>query len=268
MIPPDRTDAYVERVRRLQNAIELAAAADQDPAFNWALPHWEILRLPRWHGYGQALKAGLELVRTELVLVMQHDYAFVQRVDLPALARAMSAPQVSGMPLNYIGLLKKAQLSYRDAVRCRSGLDLGELITAPSGSSSCTRKVEDKEVAQSPRSDQEVRLLRLPQLYDSIHLANTAWYLSLFSRRFSRKKVGIPIGQFPEDVLSEHMLDLAKSVGAAAVVEEFGTYLHACENAEIAHIDGRRFLDPKQRAAQGWPSHTSKYFPNDPDVGV
>ena len=53
--------------------------------------HWEILRLREWHGYGPALLAGLGLVTTDLVLVVQHDYAFVRAAPVAVIAAAMLA---------------------------------------------------------------------------------------------------------------------------------------------------------------------------------
>lgn len=74
--------------------------------------------------------------------------------------------------------------------------------------------------------------------------------------------LGIPRGQFPEDILSGHMLRRAKAEGVGPVIAEYGTYLNIGHGVQISHIDGRRFRDPSQRVAEGWPSHNPRYFPN------
>lgn len=202
LTPPERSAAYADRIDRLQHAITAAGAGDPDSCSigeAWCEPHWEIMRLAGWCGYGQALRAGLAVVTTALVLVVQHDYAFLQRTDLAPLARAMMSP---GSDINYIALLKRAQMSYQDAVRSRSGLvvserrvDIANTAAAADGGSnpefeSCDLPPTDgadgtnggdgvdKDVASA-----SLRLLELPQLYDSIHLAKTDWYRARFSDR-------------------------------------------------------------------------------------
>ena len=181
IIAPDHAKLYVERILALQAAIlcnyqrsSLESSSD-DEALEWVAPHWEILRLPHWHCYGGALRAGLELVSTPLVLVIQHDFAFVSHVDLRPVAEVIlahhcsaEATSTNGMPsnvawhktqgeacprLNYCGLLKKAQLHYAMSVRSRSALDIGAPVS----------------IRVPGHSD--LVLDRLPQLYDSTHLA-------------------------------------------------------------------------------------------------
>jgi hypothetical protein len=61
----DGARAYCDRIKALQAAIEQKANALTEqveapeiasPALEWVYPHWEILRLPQWHGYGAALR--------------------------------------------------------------------------------------------------------------------------------------------------------------------------------------------------------------------
>ena len=284
---------------RDSSAHESAHGARVDPHTPWAEPHWEILRLRAWCGYGQALKAGLELVDTELVLVIQHDYAFLRPTDLGPIARTMLAsaaaaacstvgPAVAAPVINYVALLKKAQLQYQDAIRSRSGLRVHERrITVPphhrpTASSTPLPAATMKGSAPAAPVGNELRLLELPQLYDSTHLARTGWYLDRFDETHLHlgqhgqhlgqhgdggSMEGIPRGQFPEDILSAHMLRQAKTEGVAAVIRRYGTYL--CTGVgdkvgvlAIAHIDGRRFRDHEQRVAKGWPEHHPRYWPN------
>ena len=59
------------------------------------------------------------------------------------------------LTINYCGLLKKAQLHYAMSVRSRSGLDIGPRVSVPVPGHSA------------------LILDKLPQLYDSTHLAGT-----------------------------------------------------------------------------------------------
>mmetsp|Transcript_69048 Transcript_69048/g.174014 ORF Transcript_69048/g.174014 Transcript_69048/m.174014 type:complete len:756 (-) Transcript_69048:94-2361(-) len=265
VVKPDRARCYAERIDALQASIEASVEVGQDSKESWVKPHWEILRLPHWHCYGRALRAGLELVTTPLVLVVQHDFAFVTPVDIGPVASSMLGPQHSlNGPLNYVGLLKKAQLHYATSVRSRSGLHIGARVSVP-------------VPGHSP-----MVLERLPQLYDSTHLARADWYRGLFARRYAHDRGLDDCGQFPEDVLSEFMLQRAGKLGVHAVVEEFGTFIMrtapvaldsngacrsqaaglevpASDQVLITHVDGRRFVNLEQRAARGLPQHIPKY---------
>jgi hypothetical protein len=209
-LQPSCTHNFAEPVSKSASvSVPTAAAAVHLPvAPEWARGHWEILRLREWHGYGPALLAGLRLVATELVLVVQHDYAFLRAAPVAQIAAAMLAasaqpsaatsvvtvadaadelgsrsgllgdngsiggdvstdggggcgggtahasrndncgncgPPVesyqttsspsnrvplpkSKLPVNFVGLLKKAQVHYRNALRSRRGLDIGDPI--------------------------------------------------------------------------------------------------------------------------------------------
>jgi hypothetical protein len=178
LVELERAKLYAERITALQDAILRSFhGADEGDEPQWAAAHWEILRLPHWHCYGGALRVGLSLVSTPLMLVVQHDFAFVSHIDLRPVASTMLAhsclaaeasdstnhvsPSVAlrtshdeTLPtLNYCGLLKKAQLHYAMSVRSRSALDIG----AP--------------VSVGVPGHSALVLDRLPQLYDSTHLA-------------------------------------------------------------------------------------------------
>ena len=228
----ERSSAYSERIGHVQQAIREAPS--------WAEPHWEILRLAEWSGYGQALKAGLQQVRTPLVLVVQHDYVFTQPVPLGNLVQLFDCPDLDHS-LNYIGLCKSKQVNYKENIKRRCGLDLKYVSLPTTG-------------GQTP-----IELLELPQLYDSTHLAKTDWYLGLYEQTYmhgdpgaSKAKqgtVGIPRGYFPEDVLSCHMLRQARETSLEAVMQTFGTYLWQQQGAVIHHTNGRQFLTGEQKEA-------------------
>lgn len=178
VVEPERARLYADRIAALQDAIW--SSFNGGDGEEWVAPHWEILRLPHWHCYGGALRVGLNLVSTPLVLVVQHDFAFVSHIDLRPVAGVMLAhgcivqetstkdvsPSVrlhtakdEAVPrLNYCGLLKKAQLHYAMSVRSRSGLDIGASVSVDVPGHSA------------------LVLDRLPQLYDSTHLAGAYNY--------------------------------------------------------------------------------------------
>ena len=160
--PPTRSKAHggrlpAEHIARYEQRL---GALREAP---WAA-HIELLRLQSWHGFGHACRAGLEMVSTPLVFVVQHDMAFRRRVELTPLARLLLARRtlpaatrelppcdeggsVRGAPrkqqsckegreegreegtgvapLHFVGLLKHATVNYRHRMRSRHNIDVG-----------------------------------------------------------------------------------------------------------------------------------------------
>jgi len=68
------------------NGVSIQAA---DPAAIRALTNAELVELPTRHGFGFGVRAALQHVTTEYVLVIQHDRKFARPVDLKRLVRDM-----------------------------------------------------------------------------------------------------------------------------------------------------------------------------------
>ena len=80
-LPPE----YIQRYRqRLENLREAQWAHDKKI---------EVLELESWHGFALATLRALELVQTPLVCVIQHDLAFLRRVDFAPIADVLLREQ-------------------------------------------------------------------------------------------------------------------------------------------------------------------------------
>lgn len=83
--------------------------------------------------YGLALGAALDLVSTEFVLVVQHDWLFVRDADVAAAVSAMGEDR----SVKYVGMQSLTTLDYARRMRVRYGLELpparrvGQLLLAP-----------------------------------------------------------------------------------------------------------------------------------------
>jgi hypothetical protein len=220
----------------------------------------EVLELEDWHGFGLATKRALELVSTPLVCVVQHDLAFLRRVDLRPTVEELLAPHATatdarevergGMaaeaptePVNYVYFMRSSQQNYRANLRARTKLEVGPPVV--------------RRGRSGPLS-----LTRMPQFFDGTHLARAEWYRGIFARPLLRGKV-IARGQFTDNVLGFFMLALAKlapelarvagakgggtevcvSQGVLDVCAEFGCWLWSDESEPlVCHLNGRTFM--------------------------
>jgi hypothetical protein len=94
-----------------------------------------VLELEGRHGFGLALKEGMQLVKTEFMMVAQHDWAFSRKcLDLKAAVHTMQElPHVK-----YIGMLSSPTLQYPHKILCDYGIDLKpHILKPPSLGKSC-----------------------------------------------------------------------------------------------------------------------------------
>ena len=214
-LPQENIDRYRERLKALRAA-------------PWAA-HLQVLELESWHGFGLACRRALELVRTPLVFVVQHDMAFRRRVDLTPVAQALLLSehvlrdQEAPERVNFVSLLKTTTVGYRERVRSRHKLEVGAPVATSTGGSGA----------------EPVMLTRMPQFFDCMHMARVPWYREIFTRPLLN---GAAIGErtrgeFTENNLGLHMLRLALadpslhrgsdvSAGVLAVSVAFGGWLY------------------------------------------
>jgi len=170
----------------------------------------QVLRLDSCHGYGLALAAALELVATEFVLVVQHDWLFVRSVDLASAVMAMD----SDADIKYLGLQSITTLDYPKRMRVRYGLEL-------------------------PPTKHVGGLSLVPQLlwYDKPHLCRVAHYKDVVlraappgRRECPERRYGVqlmwPVLLAAEDLQEEH--------------RRFGTYFWDTGAEVIYHLSGRK----------------------------
>ncbi|CAK0895024.1 unnamed protein product [Prorocentrum cordatum] len=111
-----------------------------------------VLELDSRHGFGFAVKAALELVRTPYVIVLQHDRPFIRRADIPRVVAAMEAdPQ----RLKYMGMPTGTTLGHAYHVLSKYRLTVEPLCVDSGG----------------------LQAVPLVQWYDSAHICEVEHYL-------------------------------------------------------------------------------------------
>lgn len=110
-------------------------------------------------GFGYAVKAALERVATPLVCVVQHDNAFVRRVNLAPVARALLAGEL----VRYVGLMSSATADYESLCMSRYGVRLPGAFEV-----------------------ERCKLVPLIYWYDKTHLASVDYYRSLFDAVYEK----------------------------------------------------------------------------------
>ena len=128
----------------------------------------EVIELASHHGFARAVLAAVEsAVRTELCLVVQHDWLFVSP-GFDALGAAGAMLQHPGL-LPYVGAMSLSTVGYRERAKQRYGVD----------------------IAPATLSVGALRFLPLLMLQDKPFLAQRQWLCELCS--------ATPLGKFPED---------------------------------------------------------------------
>lgn len=176
------------------------------------------------HGFGHALRRGIERVRTRFTLVLQHDRTF--RRDIPV-ARLLRAMREDGR-LKYVGLPTSTTepAHYAKYARSKYGLDVAQhAVLSPCG---------------------ELRFVPLVQWYDSTHLVQTAHYRALLYGR--DRVVNLRRSGFVEDKLGAHQLADIRANGLGAAHASYGTYVldDGGGATMVGHLDGHdtRVADP------------------------
>ena len=114
-----KAEAYAEYQNRLAAHVAAGAGCWQNAA---------LLRLEGRHGFGFAVRAALAQVRTEFVLVIQHDRNFNRPVDL---GHVMGLMREHGeRAVGYAGLLTGRTMGYPKYIKDRYNLDLLPLVRA------------------------------------------------------------------------------------------------------------------------------------------
>jgi hypothetical protein len=141
-------EAYQEYIRTLQTRYEHDNRT-------------EILCLPDRGGFSYAVKAGLELVRTPFVLVVQHDNTFTRAVDLEACVRILR---------RYPEKVKKIDLM---STTCES------YVTTTQGR---------HHIKVEPETIDDLSLVPMVYWYDKTHICSVEYYDYLFNLRYDRDK--------------------------------------------------------------------------------
>jgi hypothetical protein len=260
LLPAEQVERYRQRIKAFRQS-DVGAGV-------------EVLELAHWHGFGLATQRALQLVKTPLVCVVQHDLAFTRPVRLDNLGRVIlsqcSAAGSGGggkAAVNFVALPKPSSAHYRERLRARSKLEVGDAVLWP---------------VPGEGASQPLTLTRVPQFFDGTHVASAEWYRGIFGCPLLDGKP-ISRGQFTEDNLGQHMLQKALqapqlvaqgeglegegascdrvSQGVLDVVAEFGGWMWTEEGLPppIFHLDGRIFLSAEERKSRGIPEKDLRY---------
>ena len=212
-VTDDDAARYATYLARLRVLCETATAST--PFANASL-----ILLKEHHGFPLALRQGISRVRTPLVMVLQHDRAFVNDVDIARVCREMRRCHDW---LYYVGFPTKSTIRHDLVMLGQSG---GALAPAPFRTQPAPEGAEHYAAAArgtyTDPNEKGLTLLPLYRFYDSTHVAQTAWYADFifgvgapwkFARRgFVEEKV--------TEVLTPAVLD-----GGVAAHRPYGMYL-------------------------------------------
>lgn len=261
---------------------------------NFSEAHWakdvQLLKLESWHGFAKSTERALELVKTPLVCIVQHDLSFNRPINIQPIAELLLngkereemglSPNIREEKINFIALPKASTIKYRTKLRSKTGLEVGEPVLFENVSN----------------SDANASLIRLPQFLDGTHIARVDWYKDIFQIPLLHGEK-LAKGQFTEDNLGQYMLQQAKenngkcftstcvsvpssnpsdtsetnqistttegvSVGVLRVMGMYGGWLwhdSECEDPVIFHLDGRVFQSASEREKRGIPNKDARY---------
>jgi hypothetical protein len=200
-VPQDVADRYSEYKKNLR-----------ENATNRIAPYYNVVihELPERVGFGFAIQQALEIVKTEFVMIIQHDRCFMKPFNLKAI----------------IGLMKE-----NPDVRC---------VTLPVHATiNYHLRMETKFATRDILVGNELFyddecFLPLLQFYDSTHITRVSYYTNfIFPNRY------VPKSGFIEDKLGQIMVKDIRERGLHAH-KKYGTYLYGNGFDRIVqHLDGR-----------------------------
>jgi hypothetical protein len=228
-ITSDHTAKYHEFIARLK----LLSASGSGSVLEGA----QVLVLEQRQGFGFALKAGLEHVRTPYLLVQQHDRRLRQPFDVLGVVRAMIAsrtPVGGAAPVQYVGLPTTTTLAHARKVKDKFKIDINKHARFYPGSNmqhvqnDAVRTDQLRPSNRAPIGDAvALRLIPLLQWYDSTHICNTEYYRKFVFGWRGPKGKGQQLvvkGGFIEDKLSQVQLTEIRKHGIDAHAD-WGTFL-------------------------------------------
>jgi len=177
----------------------------------------KVLELETRHGFGFAVRAALEHVRTKYVLIMQHDRPFTKRADVP---RVLAAMEAHPERLKYVGMPTSTTVTHQSHVLSKYRIHI------------------------EPWQADDAGLLMMPliQWYDSTHICEVEYYRKFV---FGPRKL-VARGGFIEDKFGQAQLADIRARGVEVSHRDWGTFIAAGSGfAEpvVGHLDGRDALN-------------------------
>mmetsp|Transcript_29999 Transcript_29999/g.62724 ORF Transcript_29999/g.62724 Transcript_29999/m.62724 type:complete len:409 (-) Transcript_29999:2171-3397(-) len=191
----------------------------------------ELVQLERRHGSAPAIQAAIErIVSTPLVMICQHDNFFVNEAPLrEVVGGLLEEPRGLGIGANCIHFLSTATLNYREKVKRRYKLELGEPISV--------------ESLKDP-------LVPLIFWYGRSHVTYTDYVRSHCLNR------ELAPGSHLEELLGEKQLHHIIKHGMGTH-RDFGTYVLDQGKEVLYHMSGRRVRAADENDAKEEDAHTS-----------
>lgn len=220
--------ARTERMQDLEAKSRTGRGLSRRSAYSSENSRRIVLPLLERVGFGYAVKAGLKLVTTPYVMVVQHDQQLVRSFDLSAVLRVM---HTHSDRVKYIGLTSVSTQTYERFAPSKFGIQV-----------------------RSTREFGGVPLLPLIFFYDKPHIVSTQHYREVVLGDDSV----VQKGDFIEETYGVRMRRKIMRSGLAAH-QEYGTFQLDERDEQgtplifVAHVNGRAFLSAEQRKALGWP---------------
>ncbi|MGK3740892.1 MAG: hypothetical protein ACI90V_007742 [Bacillariaceae sp.] len=206
----ETAENYRIHLKRLREAVR-----DQTPPF---VPisggSIELIELETRHGSAPAIQTAMsDIVSTPLVMICQHDNFFINETPLREVVYAMQEEHGLGIGAKCIHFLSTATLDYKNKVKRRYQLDLGEPLTV---------------------KNLDCPLVPLVFWYGRSHITYSDYVRSHCLNRHLAK------GSHLEELLGEKQLHDILSRGMVAH-KEYGTYVLDQGKKEVLyHVSGRR----------------------------
>ena len=189
-----------------------------------------ILHMTSHMGFAHCLLEGLKVIDTEYVMVMQHDRAFAETIDIHPILNLLDTET----NIKYIGFQTAATKQY------------------------VYKKLKSKYRMKSSEKDLIVGdLIPIMYWYDSTHISRTKEYIDLIRRECK-------IGQFIETKYGGKIeKQISKEIEDGVWnfqyhMENYGMFLWyderiGLDNPMCRHLDGRGFIPMEERIKEGWP---------------
>ena len=190
----------------------------------------KILYMQTHMGFAHCLREGLKTLSTEYVMVMQHDRAFSEKIDIHPILNLLDREK----SIRYIGFQTAANKQY------------------------VYKKLKSKYRMKSNEKDLiEGDLIPIMYWYDSTHISRTKEYIELIQRECK-------IGQFIETTYGgkiEQQISKEIENGLWSFqyhMDRYGMFMWYDENIGLdipmcRHLDGRGFCPMEERIKEGWP---------------
>jgi len=226
-VTEDAAERYLEYLQNLESMLN----SGKLPAGT------KLVILDGRNGQALALRAGLQQVDTEYVLIHQHDLEFMFDFNLPGVLSVLDDP---ANDVKYVGMPLLCNINYEPYILSHHGVRVEPLALQPA------------------QGGEVVRVVPIIFWYDSTHISSVRHYEEVV---FGCGEVFRP-GDFIEETYGvRQRKDIMEHSMAAHA--KYGTYHLISHSANqkrrpiICHLGGSRFLTPDQRAERGYPPETS-----------